>query len=344
MLKVGVIGASGYTGGELLRLLVRHPKVKITAVSARTSVGQTLEDINPALNVPDLDLKIAAPEAVDDCEVVFLAVPHGVSSELAVDLIKAGQKVIDLGADFRLKDRGVYEKWYQQEHGAPELLGDAVYGLPEIHRDQIRKSTLIGNPGCYPTSIILALAPILKAGIGNLNSIIINSLSGVSGAGRGLGERYHFSHCAGNLTAYGVGSHRHLPEIEQELSGLVDSEVRISFTPHLVPAVRGILTTITLGVDSLQSTDELIALYREFYQNEFFIRIQPPGVLPQTKYVIGSNFCDLGAVYDSRTRRAVIVSAIDNLGKGAASQAVQNLNIMAGWSERLGIDHPAMYP
>ncbi|NLM70222.1 MAG: N-acetyl-gamma-glutamyl-phosphate reductase [Firmicutes bacterium] len=344
MLKVGVVGASGYSGGELLRLLARHPKVKIEAVSSRSNIGQSLAEVTPALALPDLELRFVAPEQMDNCDLVFLAVPHGVASKMAGGLLNAGQKVVDIGADFRIKDLSVYAKWYQQQHGAPELIDQAVYGLPEIHRDKIKNANLIGNPGCYPTSVILALAPLLQAGAADCGTIIINSLSGVSGAGRGLGDLYHYSHCEGNLVAYGVGSHRHVPEIEQELSSLAGAEVKVSFTPHLVPTVRGILTTITLGVKQVNSTNELVDLYREFYKNEYFVRIQPPGRLPQTKHVLGSNFCDIGVVYDPRVKRAVVVSAIDNLGKGAASQAVQNMNIMAGWSEQLGIDYPALYP
>lgn len=344
MLKVGIVGASGYAGGELIRLLSRHPKVKIAAIASRTHTGKPLDAVFPALSLPDLPLRFVEPQQMDGCDLVFLAVPHGVSSGIAEGFIKAGQKVIDIGADFRLKDLDTYQRWYKVEHKATELLQEAVYGLPELHRHQIKKARIIGNPGCYPTSVILALAPLLKANLGKLDTIVANSLSGVSGAGRGGGPLYHFPHCNENLTAYGVGTHRHLPEIEQELSALAGSDLKITFTPHLVPTIRGILTTITVGLKETSSTEELVALYQNYYQDEYFVRVLGADRLPETKNVIGSNFCELTIRFDRRVGRAVIISAIDNLGKGAASQAIQNLNLMAGWDEKLGIDQPAIYP
>lgn len=344
MLKVGIVGASGYSGGELLRLLARHPNVKIQAIASRTHIGQGLGEIFPSLNLPDLPLKFVGPEDMDGCDLVFLAVPHGVASGMAQKLVNAGQKVIDIGADFRIKDLDLYKEWYKVEHGAPELMAEAVYGLPEIHRAEIKAAKVIGNPGCYPTSVILALAPLLKVGWAQHDSIVINSLSGVSGAGKQEGPRYHFPHCDGNLMAYGVGTHRHVPEIEQELSLLAGSKLTISFTPHLVPTIRGILSTITVGLEGGASLEKLIDLYKQFYAKEYFIRVLEAGNLPQTKNVLGSNFCDLGIAYDPRVKKAVIVAAIDNLGKGAASQAIQNMNIMAGWPEELGINQPAIYP
>lgn len=344
MWNIGIVGASGYSGGELLRLLSRHPNINIQAIGSRTHVGQPLGEVFPSLNLPDLRLSFVEPDQMEGCDLVFLAVPHGVASTMAQKLLAAGQKVIDIGADFRIKDRTTYQEWYKVEHQAPGLIGEAVYGLPEIHREEIKRARLIGNPGCYPTSTILGLAPLLRAGILKTDSIIVNSLSGVSGAGRGEGARYHFPHCDGNLVAYGVASHRHVPEIEQELSGLAGQEVKVSFTPHLVPTIRGILTTITVDLAQQSSTKDLVELFKEFYRGEYFIRVLDEGRLPETKNVLGSNFCDIGVTYDKRVKRAVVLAVIDNLGKGAASQAIQNMNIMAGWGEQLGIDQPALYP
>lgn len=344
MLKVGIVGASGYAGGELIRLLSRHPNVEIHAIASRSYIGKPLGEVFPSLALPDLPLTFVAPEEMDGCDLVFLAVPHGVASSMAGNLVAAGQKVIDIGADFRIKDLETYSQWYKVEHKAPELMAEAVYGLPEIHREEIGGARVIGNPGCYPTSIILALAPLLQAGLGKLDTIVIDSLSGVSGAGRKEGALYHFPHCDENLVAYGVGTHRHVPEIEQELSLLAGSKLKVTFTPHLVPTIRGILTTITIGLENPSSTDELIDLYRDFYKDEYFVRVLGTERLPQTKGVLGSNFCELTARFDPRVGRAVIISAIDNLGKGAASQAIQNMNLMAGWEEKLGIDQPAIYP
>ena len=344
MWNVGIVGASGYSGGELVRLLARHPNINIQAIASRTHVGQPLRKVFPSLNLPDLSLEFVQPEQMDGCDLVFLAVPHGVASGMATTLIKAGQKVIDIGADFRIRDLNLYQEWYKVEHQAPDLMEEAVYGLPEIHRDAIKTARIIGNPGCYPTSSILGLAPLLKGGWIKPNSIVINSLSGVSGAGRGEGPRYHFPHCDSNLAAYGVASHRHIPEIEQELSSLAGYPLTISFTPHLVPTIRGILSTITVDLKESSSTDDLVELYKDYYAKEYFIRVLDPGVLPQTKNVLGSNFCDIGVTYDPRVQRAVVVSAIDNLGKGAASQGIQNMNLMAGWDEKLGINQPALYP
>ncbi len=341
MLKVGIVGASGYAGGELIRLLSRHSGVKIRAVASRAHLGEPLSAVFPSLALPDLPLTFVSPERMDGCDVVFLAVPHGVASGMAGKLIAAGRKVIDLGADFRITDPDTYARWYKVEHQDKELLKEAVYGLPELHREEIKTARVIGNPGCYPTSVILALAPLLKAELVKLDGIVIDSLSGESGAGRGVKPLYHF---AENLTAYGVGSHRHVPEIEQELSRLAAADVAITFTPHLVPVIRGILTTITVGLKENSSTSELLEAYRDFYKDEYFVRILGEERIPQTKDVLGSNFCELTVRADSRVGRAVIVSAIDNLGKGAASQAVQNLNLMAGWEERLGIDQPPVYP
>jgi N-acetyl-gamma-glutamyl-phosphate reductase len=344
IMKIGIVGASGYAGGELIRLLARHPKVEIAAIGSRSYLGKPLSEAFPSLAATDLPLTFVAPEEMDGCDLVFLAVPHGVASGMAGALVEAGQKVIDIGADFRIKDLNIYKHWYKVDHKAEELLTEAVYGLPELYRDKIKDARVVGNPGCYPTSVILALAPLLKTGFAAENTIVIDSLSGVSGAGRAEKPLYHFPHCAENLVAYGVGTHRHVPEIEQELSLLAGTEVKVTFTPHLVPVIRGILTTITVGLKKDCETEELIEVYRNFYKGEYFVRILGPERIPETKDVLGSNFCEITARVDKRLGRAVIVSAIDNLGKGAASQAVQNMNIMAGWDEKLGIEQLPIYP
>lgn len=344
MWKIGIVGASGYAGGELMRFLARHPRAEIKAIASRSHVGKPLCEVFPSLALPDLPLTFVAPTEMDECDMVFLAVPHGVAHGMVEPLLKNGQKVIDIGADFRIKDLDVYTKWYGIEHQAPHLMSEAVYGLPEIHRSKIRKTSLVGNPGCYPTSTILALAPLMESGMADLNTIVVDSLSGLSGAGRGEGALYHFPHAAENCLAYGIGTHRHVPEIEQELRELAGKDLQITFTPHLVPSIRGILTTITLDVKDIKSTEELTELYQSYYKDEYFIRVLGTDSLPQTKNVLTSNFCELGVRFDARVGRAVVVSAIDNLAKGAASQAIQNMNIMAGWDEKLGIDQPAVYP
>ncbi len=344
MHKVGVVGASGYAGGELVRLLSRHPSVKVEAIGSRTHRGKPLGQIFPSLLLPDLPLKFVSPEDMDDCHYVFLAVPHGASSKLTGQMLDSGRRVIDIAADFRLKDPREYEAWYGAKHEAPQLIEQAVYGLPEIHRGEIGDAHLIANPGCYPTSAVLGLAPLMHNNVAETEPIIIDSLSGVSGAGRKEAALYHFPHCSENLLAYGIGTHRHTPEIEQELALLSGKTVKVMFTPHLVPVTRGILTTITVRLKRAMPTQEILGMYRDFYAREYFVRILKEPSLPQTKWVAGSNFCDIGVRFDSRTERAVVVVAIDNLGKGAASQAIQNMNIMAGFEETTGIDGPAIYP
>ncbi|HHV63128.1 MAG TPA: N-acetyl-gamma-glutamyl-phosphate reductase [Firmicutes bacterium] len=360
-IRVGIIGASGYTGGELARILLGHPRVEITCVSSRTYAGQSLGQVFPnlfGLSGPrgeELVCEDLAPiEVAERCDVIFTAVPHGVAMEIARSIMGIiDVKLIDLGADFRFRDAGVYEAWYKKKHEAPRLLAEAVYGLPELHRALIEKARIVGNPGCYPTSAILALAPLIKSGMVDPSSIVINSMSGVSGAGRTPSQGYHFPECNENARPYGIPGHRHTPEIEQELSLLSRTEIRVSFSPHLVPITRGILTTAYATLDPASasdsgagrvSTDSLIQLYKDFYRGERFIRILDDGRLPQTKAVWGSNFCDIGVRFDERVGRVVVMAAIDNLVKGAAGQAVQNMNIMFGIEEDCGLDRPPVFP
>lgn len=346
MIKTGIIGATGYTGVELVRLLARHPGVEIVGLTSQTYSEQSFGSVFPsAVNFTDLILEPQdAENLADRCDVIFTALPHGVSMEVVEIMADKGKKVIDLGADYRFDEVQVYEEWYRIKHKTPALAVQAVYGLPELHRELIGQANVIGNPGCYPTSIILGLAPLLKHGLIDPTTIIADSKSGVSGAGRGLNLTSHFSEVNDNFKAYNIGAHRHTPEIEQELGKLAGEKLTISFTPHLVPMTRGILSTIYASLKEPGTTGDLLNLYNEFYKDEYFVRIHPQGQYPQTKWVYGSNFCDIGLTVDARTGRVVVVSAIDNLVKGAAGQAVQNMNIMLGLPEKTGLDFAPIFP
>ena len=345
MLKVAVVGASGYTGVELLRLLVGHPEIEICCVTSRQHEGLPINQVFPSLTsfceliCESLDVAAIAERA----DLVFTALPHKSAMEVVPGFLAAGCKVIDLSADYRLKDQQVYEQWYQT-HSSPDLFAEAVYGLPELYADQLCSARLIANPGCYPTSVILALAPLLEKQLIDPQSLIVDSKSGVTGAGRGvkLGSLY----CEANegFKAYGIASHRHTPEIEQELSGLANGSIRLSFTPHLLPVNRGILSTCYADLLEDQSTEDLIDLYQKRYASESFVRVMPGKQLPNIAYVRGTNFCDIGLVSDRHTGRVVVVSAIDNLVKGAAGQAIQNMNIMCGFHEALGLGIVPTFP
>ncbi|KJS17881.1 MAG: N-acetyl-gamma-glutamyl-phosphate reductase [Peptococcaceae bacterium BRH_c4b] len=346
MIKVGIIGATGYAGAELVRILSRHPGVELVALTTRNYAGKPFWEVYPHLYqyvnliCEEMDL----PGLVKKCDVVFTALPHGHAMPVAREVVRQGKKLIDLGADFRLYNTAVYEAWYKVEHTAGDLAEQLVYGLPEIHRDRIRPARILANPGCYPTSAILGLAPLLKKCLVDTASIVVDSKSGVSGAGRGLSLNTHYCEVNENIKAYGVATHRHTPEIEQELSALAGEEVVISFTPHLIPMTRGILSTSYAKLKNPLEQEELAAIYRDFYAGEQFVRVLPAGMLPLTKAVAGSNHCDVAAVADQRTGRVVVVSAIDNLIKGASGQAVQNMNIMFDLPEDAGIAGPGMYP
>ena len=346
MIKVGIIGATGYTGVELIRILSSHPRAELVGLTSQTYANQGFDSVFPsAANITGLVLEPQDAGALAErCDVIFTALPHGVSMDVVEEIVNKGKKVIDLGADYRFDHMDVYEKWYKIAHKTPDLARKAVYGLPEIHRELIKQADVIGNPGCYPTSIILGLAPLLKQALINPDTIIADSKSGVSGGGRGLNLAFHFAECNENFKAYNIGVHRHTPEIEQELSKLAGEKITVSFTPHLVPMTRGILSTIYAALYKLPSTAELLELYREFYKDEYFVRIHPAGQYPQTKWVHGSNFCDIGLTVDPRTNRVVVISAIDNLVKGASGQAVQNMNIMFGLPEKTGLDFGPVFP
>lgn len=346
MTTVAVVGASGYTGLELLRLLDRHPEVTVTCVTSEQSAGKKISDLFPSLRGRcDLVLEPLEPAAIAaKAEVIFTALPHQAAMAVVPDFLAAGRKVIDLSADYRLHDPDVYGAWYEP-HKNPELLQAAVYGLPELRRDAIRQACLVANPGCYPTSVILGLKPLLEAGLIDPDSIIADSASGVSGAGRAAKIDSLYCEVNEGFKAYGVGGvHRHTPEIEQELSELAGQPVTITFTPHLVPMDRGILSTIYATPIKAVSTEELVALYAHSYQHEPFVRILPKGQFPSTAYVRGSNFCDLGVTHDSRTNRVIVVAAIDNLVKGASGQAIQNMNLLCGFPENRGLEGIAIYP
>lgn len=345
MIKAAIFGASGYTGQELTRILSGHPEVELVAVTSRRFAGKTVSEVFPALRgLTTLKYQNATPAQICKiCNVVFLALPHGVSMEIAPEFIKAGKKVIDLSADYRLKDLKVYESWYVK-HSSAKFIKEAVYGIPELYRRQIKKSKLIANPGCYPTSIILGLAPALSKNLLDVSTIIADSASGVSGAGREPLIGSLFCEVDGGFKAYKVGKHRHLPEIEQELNALADKKFTVSFTPHLLPVNRGILSTIYATLRKNVSLGDLHSLYSEFYAKEQFIRICPQGIYPNISSVCGSNYCDIGLAIDARTKRVIIMAAIDNLIKGAAGQAVQNMNIICGFEEGAGLKIAPLYP
>ncbi|MDD5712660.1 MAG: N-acetyl-gamma-glutamyl-phosphate reductase [Smithellaceae bacterium] len=346
MVKVGIYGTSGYTGQELLRILLRHRGVEVSAVTSRRYAGIPVAEVYPHLTGwTKLSFIDASPaEVAGNSDVVFTALPHGAAMEVVPFFVEAGKKTIDLSADFRLRDLAVYEKWYGK-HKATGVMEKAVYGLTELYRDDVKKAALIANPGCYPTSIILGLAPALKAGIIDPSSIIADSKSGVSGAGREPQVGTLFCEAEGAFKAYKVAQHRHTPEIEQELSNLAGETLQVIFTPHLLPVSRGILSTIyaNLGKKNI-SAAALTELYQSFYEGEKFVRVLKAGSFPDISFVCGSNCCAIGVTVDERTGRVIIISAIDNLIKGASGQAVQNMNLMCGFAEDEGLDAISLYP
>lgn len=338
--SIAILGASGYTGEELVRICVRHPGMKVAAITSRQLNGRTLEEtlaVGGAVGAMRFE-DLSPAEVGKKAEVVFLALPHGVSAKIGDELRTAGKKVFDLSADFRLKDAKLYEKTYGAVHPVPARLSEAVYGLPEIHREKIKKADLVACPGCYPTTAILGLAPALKGGLVAGDGIVISSMSGVSGAGKKVEAGYLFAECNENLRAYGVPHHRHRPEIEQELSTVAGSGVKISFIPHLAPLNRGMLTSISFPVKKGTTTASLEKEYQKFYQKEAAVRVLAGEALPETNRVMGRHGAELAVRMDEWTGRALVVVAIDNLGKGAAGQAVQCFNIRNGLAEGEGLD------
>lgn len=345
MLKVGIIGATGYTGIELLRLLLRHPNVNITLATSEKHAGKRVDHVLPAFSgETNLVLEELNDSTVSQkCDLVFSCLPHKSAMTHVAVWLQKGIKVIDLSADFRFASAETYGQWYEP-HLHPELLKEAVYGLPELYREKIKTARLIGNPGCYPTGAILSLVPLLKAKAIDPESIIIDSKSGVSGAGRSASVDSLFSEVNDSFHAYKVAKHRHTPEIEKELSAAAGKSVVISFTPHLVPMDRGILSTIYAKATGPKDTASFLKILNDAYPNESFVKIMPEGILPKTKEVRGSNRCHIGGVYDPRTGRVIIIAAIDNLLKGASSQAVQNMNLMCGFEETMGLQALALLP
>jgi N-acetyl-gamma-glutamyl-phosphate reductase len=340
-IKAAIIGASGYTGGELLRLLADHPKVEITGAYGFGSVGKSTAQIHPHLRHV-IDVKIAEPDfqkigKQDD--VVFTAAPHGVAMTFVPQLLKGGARVVDLGADYRLDDVKVFEKYYGK-HESPKV--KAVYGLPELHRAEIKKAKLVANPGCFPTAAILSVAPLVKEHLIELNRVVIDAKTGTSGAGSTPSERTHHPVVGANILAYSATTHRHTPEIDQELSKLAGKNVKAHFTPHLIPIVRGILSTAHVFPKEPVKKEGLLKIYRKFYSGEPFVKVIDE--LPQVNFVVGSNYCEIGIEVGPDGDRLVVVSAIDNLIKGASGQAVQNMNVMFEFDEMEGLRATALRP
>jgi len=338
MIRAAVAGGTGYAGAELVRILTGHPGVELTMITSRQFAGQRFDEVFPAMAGR---VNLVCQELNDDriCEaadVIFTALPHKLPLKIAPEILKRGRKVIDLSADFRFNDAGIYEKVYQP-HTAKELLSEAVYGLSEVYTRQIQAARLVGNPGCYPTSVLLPLVPLVQAGLLDLESIVADSKSGVSGAGRSPSLTVHFCEVAESFKAYKVAAHRHNPEMEAVLSREAGRPVILTFVPHLVPMSRGMLTTLYARPSGTLTARMVQDCLASFYKGRPFVRLRPPGLPPDTLHVRGTNYCDIGFVLDDRNRRLILLSAIDNLGKGAAGQAVQNMNLMFGLDEAAGL-------
>ena len=339
MIKVGIMGGSGYTGEVLVGLLLRHPEVKLAFVTSGSHKNEKISDIYPHLEgITELTYKAPDIEKLaKEADVVFLAHPNGMAMNIAPKILKAGVKVIDLSADYRFKDAKVFKEWYKMDHSSKNLLAKAAYGLPEI--EKVSGAKLIANPGCYATASILGLYPLIKEGLIDTDSIVVDAKSGVSGAGKSLTDDTHYPNCNEGISAYKVASHRHTPEIEQALGG----GLKITFTPHLTPMTRGILSTIYAKAKKPVDEKKLTKIFKDIYKKTHFIRVLE-GKLPSTKYVSGTNYCDIAVKYDKRTNNIIVLSAIDNLIKGASGQAIQNMNIMFGLPETTGLELIAIYP
>jgi N-acetyl-gamma-glutamyl-phosphate reductase len=343
--RIGVIGATGYTGVELLRLLLNHPETEVTVLTSRKYAGVRIEEVFPSLT-NRLRLKceeLDYDEISKKADFIFTAVPHKTAMETVPPFYQRGKRVVDLSADFRFKEATLYERWYQK-HTCPDLLRETVYGLPEFHRQKIKEAKIVGNPGCYPTGALIPLIPLLRKGIVSAENIIIDSKSGVSGAGRDLVLGSLFCEANEGVKAYKIFEHRHVPEIEQELSLLAQKKVEVTFVPHLIPMNRGILTTLYVSLIQKAKTEEVLKALRDDYKVEPFVRVYPKGKLPNTNDVKGSNYCDIGINVDEGSSRMVIVTAIDNLVKGASGQAIQCMNIMLGFPETAGLHSLPLFP
>jgi N-acetyl-gamma-glutamyl-phosphate reductase len=342
-MRIAIAGATGYTGLELMRILSAHPHITISALTSESYAGREYSSVYPGYLKRSLPrLEPLVPEKIaDKADIIFTALPHKEAMRVVPSMLKRGKRVIDLSADFRFKSQKTYECWYQQ-HSAPGLLAKAAYGLPELYRAEIKKAKLIANPGCYPTSIILPLVPLLRKGLINTASIIADSKSGVSGAGRGAKTASLFCEVSEDFRAYGVFEHRHQPEIEEQLSAVSGSKIKIAFTPHLLPMSRGMLSTVYVRLKKATSPQDIQTLLETFYKKEPFVRILPQGSLPNTAAVRGTNFCDIG--FKIQGKQLVLISCIDNLVKGASGQAVQNMNIMLGYPQTTALDMAPLHP
>lgn len=347
MIKAGIIGATGYTGVELLRLLALHPEVELAVVTSRELAGTAVASRYPNLR-GYVDLNYSSPDikALADCDVVFYATPHAVAMNTAAELLATGTRIIDLSADFRIKDIALWERWYKTEHACPELVEEAVYGLPEVNREAIAGARLIAVPGCYPTAVQLGFLPLLEQGLVDSGRLIADAKSGVSGAGRKAAEAYLLTEATESIKAYGVAGHRHLPEISQGLSRAAGEAVKLTFIPHLTPMIRGILATLYAPVKSgtQVTAARLQSIFEDRYANEPFVDVLPAGELPATRDVKGSNNCEISVAYNEATDTVIVIAAEDNLVKGASGQAVQNMNIMFGFEERAGLNVVALMP
>ena len=346
MIKAGMIGSTGYAGGELARLLLQRDDVEILWYGSRSYVGQKYASVYPNLfKIVDENCQDdAIKELADQVDVIFTATPQGLCASLIDEEILSKVKVIDLSADFRIKDQAVYEKWYKLEHKSPQFLDEAVYGLPEVNREKVKTARLIANPGCFPTCSFLAVYPMVKEGLIDPNTLIIDAKSGTSGAGRGAKTDNLYCEVNESIKAYGVGSHRHTPEIEEQLGYAAGYPVTINFTPHLVPMNRGILVTAYASLKKQATEEEIRDIYHHYYDKEQFVRVLDPEFCPQTKWVEGSNYVDVNVKLDPRTGRVIMMGAMDNLVKGAAGQAVQNMNLMFGLEENTGLCQVPMFP
>lgn len=345
MLKISILGATGYTGEELLRILSGHPQVRIQYLTSENQTGATLCQVYPHLNPFYHDSLISIKEVdkiAAESDVVFACLPHGHLMEIGDRIVKAGARLVDLGADYRFSDPTVYEKWYKLPHVHPQAA--AVYGLTELKRAEVRSAAIVANPGCYTTASILALVPLVKNQLIDLQTLIVDAKSGISGAGRKTELMYHFCEAFESVQAYGIAGHRHTPEIEQSLTEAAGEPVVINFTPHLIPMSRGILSTCYAALKTGVGAEQVDAAFRSAYEQEYFIRLLGRGGYPVTKNTRGSNFCDIGWHIDARTHRVIVVSALDNLVKGAAGQAIQNMNVMFGLDEKAGLTQAPLYP
>lgn len=345
-LKAAIIGGTGYGAIELVRLIEKHPFLKLNTMISNSQAGNDVSSVYPHLSeIIDTSLDVFDVNRLsEENDIVFFSTPSGVSKNLVPSILEKGLKCIDLSGDFRLRSSNDYEAWYKHAAAPKNYLSQAVYGLSEIYSNKIKNASLIANPGCYPTASLLGLLPIVKTELADYKSIIIDAKSGVSGAGRGLSISTHYAEINENLKAYKLGSHQHIPEIEQILHDEAGNPITISFTTHLVPMTRGIMCSMYVNLKKIVSTEDVVQLYQYFYQDHPFVRVRPVRITPSTKEVLGSNYCDIGLFVDQRTGRLTIISVIDNLVKGASGQAIQNANLLFGWDERTGLSDVPVYP